>query len=100
MTQGSRGRIASAIDLDVVVDDNPENCLDVAMESEARSILVWRGQADVVPENATRLGIGTVFTVDECLGLLDEAAQSTHGERGFVHALRRVLGRVVGKTGS
>ncbi len=100
VTQGSRGRIASALDLDVVVDDNPENCLDVAMESEARSILVWRGQADVVPENATRLGIRTVFTVDECLGLLDEAAQSTHGERGFVHALRRVLGRVVGKTGS
>ena len=73
VTRGSRGRIAAALSLDVVVDDNPENCLDVAMESEARAILVWRGQAEVVPENATRLGIGSVSTVTECLGLLDEA---------------------------
>ena len=55
VTKGSRGRIASALTLDLVVDDNPENCLDVVMESEARAILVWRGGADVVPASARRL---------------------------------------------
>src|SRR5437773_3550012 len=29
VVQGSRGRIAAALDLDMVVDDRPENCLDV-----------------------------------------------------------------------
>src|SRR4249919_2952948 len=29
----SRGRIAHALELDVVVDDRPENCLDVAIDS-------------------------------------------------------------------
>lgn len=93
VTKGSRGKVAAALSLDVVVDDNPDNCLDVAMESEARAILVWRGEAEVVPENATRLGIGTVNTVAECLGLLEEADQNRgRGETGFVNALRRVLG--------
>jgi hypothetical protein len=100
VTRGSRGRIAAALSLDVVVDDNPENCLDVAMESKARAILVWRGQAEVVPENATRLGIGAVSTVVECLGLLDEADRSRGHERGFVKSLRRALGRAAGKMSS
>ena len=91
VTKGSRGRIAAALSLDVVVDDNPGNCFDVATESKARAILVWRGETEVVPANATRLGIGTVSTVDECLALLEEADQS-RGEKGFVNAIRRVLG--------
>ena len=91
VTKGSRGQIASALSLDVVVDDNPDNCLDVATESKARAILVWRGEAEVVPQNASRLGIGTVSTVDECLELLEEADRS-RGAKGFVKALRRALG--------
>jgi hypothetical protein len=34
VVRGSRGRIASALHLDVVIDDRPENCLDVVMDSK------------------------------------------------------------------
>ena len=44
VVHGSRGKIASAMALDVLVDDRPENCLDVAIDSAARAILVWRGE--------------------------------------------------------
>lgn len=97
VTKGSRGQIASALSLDVVVDDNPDNCLDVAMESKARPILVWRGEAEVVPDNASRLGIGTVSTVGACLRLLEEADESRE-DQGFVAALRRVLGLRSGRS--
>ena len=33
VVQGSRGRIASALNLDIVIDDRPENCLDVVVDS-------------------------------------------------------------------
>src|SRR5579871_2764010 len=40
VVQRSRGLIASALSLDVVVDDRPENCFDVITDSEAKAILV------------------------------------------------------------
>ena len=43
VVHGSRGKIAASLQLDVLVDDRPENCLDVAIDSTARAILVWRG---------------------------------------------------------
>ncbi len=46
VVHGSRGRIAAALNLDVLVDDRPENCLDVAIDSSARAILVWRGDEE------------------------------------------------------
>ena len=58
----SRGRIAHALELDVVVDDRPENCLDMAIDSKARAILIWRGAEGGVPASARRLGIGGVPT--------------------------------------
>ena len=42
VVQGSRGRIAASLGLDIVVDDRPENCLDVVVDSKARALLVWR----------------------------------------------------------
>ena len=46
VVQGSRGRIAEALRLDVVIDDRPDNCLDVVLDSKAAAILVWRGDPD------------------------------------------------------
>ena len=40
-----------------VLDDRPENCLDVATDSEAKPILVWRDGTETVPPGATRLGM-------------------------------------------
>ena len=63
VVQGSRGRIAAALALDVVVDDRPENCLDIAVDSKARAILVWRDGQNQLPAATQRLGIGVVKTV-------------------------------------
>ena len=49
VVQGSRGRIAAALDLAIVVDDRPENCLDVVVDSKARAILVWRENENLLP---------------------------------------------------
>lgn len=66
----SRGRVAEVLNLDVVVDDRAENCLDVVTDSKAKAILIWRGhEAHVVP-NARRLGIEVAASVGECLKML------------------------------
>ncbi|SRR5712691_585641 len=65
--KGSRGRAAAALHLDIVIDDRPENCLDVANESTARPLLVWRDAPDTIPAGATRLGIQTVASIAEAL---------------------------------
>ncbi len=70
VTLGSRGKLAEALSLDVVVDDRPENCLDVRLESAARAILVWNGGRGAVPPNACRLGIEPVDSTRACLDRL------------------------------
>lgn len=91
VVHGSRGRIAAALHLDVVIDDRPDNCLDVVLESKAGAILVWRGGAQSVPTSAKRLGIAVVPTVDECLNALVTADESGDGG-GLLDRLRRMFG--------
>ncbi len=71
VVHGSRGKIAASLQLDVLVDDRPENCLDIAMDSAARAILVWRGGEDTVPGSARQLGIGSVTSIAQCLDILE-----------------------------
>lgn len=67
---GSRGKIADALDLAVVVDDLPANCVDVLSDSNAKAILVWRSRSETVPASARHLGIGVVSSMAECLDVL------------------------------
>lgn len=87
----SRGRIASALGLDAVIDDRPDNCLDVALESKAGAILVWRGPADRVPASASRLGIAVVTATSDALDALVRAEES-RGDGGVLSRLRRMFG--------
>jgi hypothetical protein len=98
VVHGSRGRIAAALNIDVVVDDRPENCLDIVLESKAGALLVWRGAPDTVPGSARRLGIAVVPTVAECLDAIIRA-QDGGGERGFLDRLRGLFGLRVQKRG-
>jgi hypothetical protein len=88
----SRGRIADALQIDVVVDDRPDNCLDVVLESKARAILLWRGSPASVPASAKRLNIGVQSTVGSCLDLLVEAERPTDDSTDLMQRLRRLLG--------
>jgi hypothetical protein len=91
VVQGSRGRIAAALGLDVVVDDRPENCLDVAVDSKARAILIWRDGAGQLPAAAQRLGIGVVKSVSECLEILTQL-DSAREQPGMLSRVKRLLG--------
>lgn len=73
VVQGSRGRIAAALELDVVVDDRLENCLDVIADSKARAILVWRDEEHGMSASGRHLGLVVVETVAECLDMLSHA---------------------------
>jgi len=93
VVHGSRGKIASALALDVLVDDRPENCLDVAIDSSARAILVWRGDEGKIPASARQLGIGSVSSIRECLDILEELDRDTESEgSGMIDRLKRLLG--------
>ena len=94
VVQGSRGRIAASLDLHIVVDDHPENCLDVVVDSKARAILVWREDEKLVPAGTRRLGIGVVKTTAECLDILAEVDSTAAApERpGVMHRVKRLFG--------
>jgi len=70
VVSGSRGKVAEALDLDLVVDDRSENCLDVVTDSKAKAVLIWRGDQQHVVPNARRLGIEVTGSVGECLDRL------------------------------
>jgi hypothetical protein len=92
VVQGSRGRIAAALALDIVVDDRPENCLDVVVDSKARAILVWRESEKQLPAAARRLGIGVVKTVGESLDVITQIDAASREDPGVMGRLLRLLG--------
>ena len=91
VVQKSRGRIAEALGLDIVIDDRPENCLDVVTDSKARSILIWR-EPDKLPGAARRLGIGVVDSVNKCLDVLIEIDSDNRAEPSVMDRVRKMLG--------
>ena len=92
VVQGSRGRIAAALGLDFVVDDRPENCLDVVIDSKARAILVWRDDGRQVPAATRRLGIGVVKSVAECLDILMQIDAPAEERSSIMDRVKRLLG--------
>ena len=91
VVHGSRGKIAASLALDVLVDDRPENCLDIAIDSAARAILVWRGEEGPVPASARQLGIGSVTSIAQCLEILQQLDQKDQST-GIVDRFRQLLG--------
>jgi hypothetical protein len=96
VVQGSRGRIAAALDLDYVIDDRPENCLDVVVDSKARAILVWRDDESLLPAATRRLGIGVVKSVGECLDILTQVESVVQQRASMVEKMKRLLGLKAG----
>jgi len=90
VVSGSRGRVATALTLDAVIDDRPENCLDVATDSHALPLLVWRDAPESAPPGAERLGIKVVFSMAEALQELESTLQPPRP--GLMRRLRGALG--------
>jgi hypothetical protein len=92
IVHGSRGKIAAALQLDVLIDDRPENCLDIAIDSKARPILVWRGEEGKVPGSARQLGIGAVASIKECIDILETLDREGGDQVSMFERLKRLLG--------
>ena len=97
-TEGSRGRIAAALTLDVHIDDRLEHCVDVVSDSKTWPILVWRDEEsfDRISEGAVKLGIATVPTVGDALDRVEEAERGLtdhHGQATLLGRLKKAFGR-------
>jgi beta-phosphoglucomutase-like phosphatase (HAD superfamily) len=91
VVQRSRGRIADALQLDIVVDDRPENCLDVAIDSKARALLIWAGDPRGIPRAAERLGVRAVPSISEALRVIERMDDARRS--GVMGTIKRMLGR-------
>jgi hypothetical protein len=89
---GPRGRIASALHLDLVIDVTPKNCVNVVSESAARTILVWRGDRSTLPPDARRPEIDVARSFGECLDMLATVDDPSPRNAGVVTWLRRLFG--------
>ncbi|MET0164252.1 MAG: hypothetical protein ABW318_04530 [Vicinamibacterales bacterium] len=90
---GSRGLIATALTLDIVVDDTPENCVDVASDSKARTIAIFRSQDRQPPAVFSQMGIHVVNSTAQCLDLLAEIDSSlAKPQPGRLERVMRTLG--------
>jgi uncharacterized HAD superfamily protein len=92
VVQRSRGKIADALHLDAFVDDSPENCLDIAVESKAKVLLIWHRNLADVPGGAKRLGVRPVNTISEAVSLLEQL-DDRRQQPGIMRSIKRALGK-------
>jgi uncharacterized HAD superfamily protein len=91
VVQRSRGKIADALHLDAFVDDRPENCLDIAVESQAKVIMVWHGNPAEIPAGAKRLGVQPVTSISEAIALL-ERLDDVRNQPTLTRLFKRAIG--------
>lgn len=92
VVQRSRGRLADALQLDAVVDDRPENCLDVAIDSKARPVLVWSGPLETLPAGLRKMGVKPVASISAALAML-ERMDDERKQSSVVRSIRRMMRR-------
>lgn len=88
---GGRGRAASALNLDFLVDDTPQNCVDVLADSSTRAVLLVDDGDALAETSARRLGIGVAHSVHEVLDLLVQATAARANPTLF-EKLRKLVG--------
>jgi hypothetical protein len=85
---GSRGELANALRLDVIVDDQMLNCIDVISGSTAKALLLLRETPDAaVQEQATSRGVGVIGSLDEAIDVLQHLHEGLHERRGRLQRL-------------
>jgi len=79
---GSRGDIANALRLDLLVDDQLINCVEVVCASPTKAILMQRTPDSAAREHATGRGIGVVATLADALGVVERLQDLLPQKRG------------------
>jgi 5'(3')-deoxyribonucleotidase len=88
---GGRGRCAAALHLDYLIDDTPQNCVDVLSDSSTRAILLVQADDPIADTSARRLGIGTARNIHDVLDLLVQATAARSNPSLF-EKLRKLVG--------
>ena len=79
---GSRGDVANALRLDLIVDDQLINCVEVVSASPTKAILMQREPDPAVRAHATSRGIGVVTTLADALGVVERLQDLIPQKRG------------------
>jgi hypothetical protein len=88
---GARGKCAAALQLDYLIDDTPQNCLDVLSDSSTRALLLVDPRDPIAESSARRLGVGTARSINEVLDLLVQATEARSNPSLF-EKLRKLAG--------
>ena len=75
-----------------ICEECVDRCIDVTVESEARAILVWRGDEQRVPAEARRPEIDIVKSFGACLDRLTAVPQRHRENASFMARVKRMLG--------
>jgi hypothetical protein len=85
---GSRGELANALRLDVVVDDQLINCVEIVSSSTTKSVLLLRkGEPPSIRDHATARGIGVVSTLEDAIVVLERLNTVIPRRRGRLSRL-------------
>jgi hypothetical protein len=85
---GSRGDLANALRLDMIVDDQLHNCVDIVGASPAKAVLLLRARdQQAIRQHAINRGIGVVSTLEEALDVLERAQDVLVERRGRLNRL-------------
>jgi hypothetical protein len=80
---GSRGELANALRLDLVIDDQLINCAEVLGASTTKAVLVLRdGEPDSLRSLATSRGIGVVSTLEQAIDVVHQIQEMVPRRRG------------------
>jgi hypothetical protein len=91
---GSRGELANALRLDVIVDDQLINCVDVVSASTAKALLLLRDPVDAeTRDQALSRGIGVVTSLGEAVAVLESLHDTFRERRGRLQRLSDWFGR-------
>jgi hypothetical protein len=90
--RGSRGRVAEALGLDAVLDDRPDNCLDVVTDSTAIPFLIWRQRRDAVPAGLRHTRIQAVYSFGEALDRLEALTAERRGRKTVLGRIKSAIG--------
>lgn len=80
---GSRGELANALRLDLIVDDQLINCAEILGASTAKAVLVLReGEPEALGTHATSRGIGVVSTLEQAVDVVHQIQEVLPRRRG------------------
>jgi hypothetical protein len=79
---GSRGDVANALRLDIIVDDQLINCVEVVSASPTKALLMQRTPDTAARQHASSRGIGVVATLADALSVMERLQDVLLHKRG------------------